>query len=124
MLRTINLPCAGAGAGACLPFASAGEGRTEGRIVDDWSIVAGNANGVPGLEGPPLGQTVREIWRALDAVGRYVTLMRRASSEGERQAYISAIDRQSARLDALGRVVVEQCRAGLMGAADGWDVMG
>ena len=70
MLRTINLPCAGAGAGACLPFASAGEGRTEGRIVDDWSIVAGNANGVPGLEGPPLGQTVREIWRALDAVGR------------------------------------------------------
>jgi hypothetical protein len=85
--------------------------------VDDWSILAGKASVVPGVEGPPLRQTVREIWRTLDALSRYVTLMARARSEGERQAYIAAIDRQSARLEALGGVVVEQCRAGLMGAA-------
>src|SRR5437660_2578259 len=88
---------------------------TEGRIMDDWWIVAGKASRMRGVEGPPLEQTVREIWRTLDGLNRCVTLVRRASSESERQAYIAAIDRQSARLEARGGVVVDQCRAGLPG---------
>ncbi|TMC02769.1 MAG: hypothetical protein E6J41_29335 [Chloroflexi bacterium] len=77
--------------------------------MDDWWIVAGKASRMRGVEGPPLEQTVREIWRTLDGLNRCVTLVRRASSESE----------------ALGGVVVEQCRASLPGvAADGEDQAG
>jgi hypothetical protein len=62
---------------------------------------------------------MREIRRTLEDLNGYVTLMRQAGTERERQAYVAAIRRKSARIEMLGAAVVEQCRASWSGTADG-----
>lgn len=83
--------------------------------MEDWAIVAGMDSRGLRIEGPPLRQTTREIWRTLETLNAYVTLLRLAGSERERQAYTAAIRRQAERIDSLGRAVIEQCRAGWNG---------